>query len=104
MGRRSVSDRFRKQVTLRGQDQEYRDSNREERLLGWKLPLISNEGILLIEEHWRKTEASQVTVVVKNMPASGGNIETGVRSLGQEYPLEEPGRLQTIRSQGVRHE
>jgi len=59
---------------------------------------MSSEGILIIKEHWRKTEASQVALVVKNMPAGAGDIETGVRSLGQEYPLEEPGRLQTIRS------
>ena len=61
--------------------------------------------------------ASQVALVVKNPPASAGDIETQVPSLGQEDPLEEataahsnvlawrilwsegPGRLQSIGSQ-----
>ena len=33
--------------------------------------------------------ASQVVLAVKNLPASVGDIETRVRSLGQEHPLEE---------------
>ena len=33
--------------------------------------------------------ASQVALVVKNPPANAGDIETQVRSLGQEDPLEE---------------
>ena len=55
------------------------------------------------------------------LPANAGNIETRVRSLGQEDPLEkevathssilaweiqwteEPGGLQSMGSQGVRH-
>ena len=32
---------------------------------------------------------SQVALVVKNPPANVGDIEFGVRSLGQEDPLEE---------------
>ena len=66
--------------------------------------------------------ASQVALVVKNQPpASAGDIELWVRSLGQEDPLEEgtathssilawripmteePGRLQSTGSQRVRH-
>ena len=35
---------------------------------------MSNEGILPMKEHWRKTEASQVALVVKNMPASTGDM------------------------------
>ena len=33
--------------------------------------------------------ASQVVLVVKNLPANAGDIETQVRSLGREDPLEE---------------
>ena len=33
--------------------------------------------------------ASQVMLVVKNLPVNEGRRETGVRSLGQEDPLEE---------------
>ena len=64
--------------------------------------------------------ASQVVLVVKNLPVNAGGIETWVRSLGKEGPLEEgmaahssilawriswteePGRLQFIGSQRVR--
>ena len=63
-----------------------------------------------------------VALVVNNPSASAEGIEMQVRSLGQEDPLEEgmathsgilawkisqteePGRLQSIRSQRVRHE
>ena len=64
----------------------------------------------------------QVALVVKNPPASAGDIETWVRSLGGEDPLEEgmathssvlawripwteePGGLQSTGSQRVRHD
>ena len=60
--------------------------------------------------------------MVKNPPANAGDIETQVRSLGQEDPLEEgrathsiilawtiprteePGRLQSMGSQRVGHD
>ena len=60
--------------------------------------------------------------MVKNSPASAGDIEVGVQSLGQEDPLEkematyssilawripwteEPGRLQFMGSQRVGHD
>ena len=32
---------------------------------------------------------SQIALVVKNLPASAGDVETRVGSLGQEDPLEE---------------
>ena len=67
--------------------------------------------------------ASQVALVVKNLPASAGDAcETSVQSLGQEDPLEEgratpssilawripwteePGELQSIGSHRVRHD
>ena len=66
--------------------------------------------------------ASQVTLVVKNPPANAGDIETQVRSLGREDPLEEgtathsslpawripgteePGGLQCTGSRGVRQD
>ena len=38
-----------------------------------------------IGSHW----AYQVATVVKNLPASAGDVRMGVRSLGQEDPLEE---------------
>ena len=59
--------------------------------------------------------------MVKNLPANAGDIETRIRSLGGEDPLEEgmatlssilawripwteePGGLQSIESQRVRH-
>ena len=62
--------------------------------------------------------ASEVVLVVKNLPANAGDRETWVQSLGQEDPLEEgvathssilawetswteePGRLQSMRPQG----
>ena len=67
------------------------------------------------------TEASQVALVVKNPPSMQKKEETQVQSLGWEDPLEEgmaihsrilaweipwtkePGRLQSIGSQGVRY-
>ena len=67
------------------------------------------------------TGASQMLLVVKNLPANAGDVETQVRSLGEEDPLEEgmaalssilawripctqePGRLQSIGLQRVRH-
>ena len=36
-----------------------------------------------------KNGASQVELVVKNLPANAGDVETQVRSLGEEDPLEE---------------
>ena len=66
--------------------------------------------------------ASQVALGVKSPPAIAGDIETGVRSLGQEDVLEEgmathfgipaweisrteePGELQSMRFQRVRHD
>ena len=66
--------------------------------------------------------ASQVVLVVKNLPASAGDIKTCVQSLGQEDSLEkemathfslpawrilwteEPGGLQSMGSQRVRHD
>ena len=67
------------------------------------------------------SRASQVVLVVKNPPASAGDIKTWVQSLGQEGTLEEdmathssilawripwseePGRLQSTGLQRVRH-
>ena len=69
---------------------------------------------------WRH-QASQTALAVKNPSANAGDIETWVQSLSQEYPLkedmathssilawkipwtEEPGRLQSMGSQEVRH-
>ena len=66
--------------------------------------------------------ASQGALVVKNLPANAGDIETWVQSLGWEDPLEEdmathsrflagripwtkePGGLQSTGSQRVRHD
>ena len=63
------------------------------------------------------TRASQVVLMVKNLPANAGPIRDGVPSLGREDPLEEgmathssilawripwteePGELQSVRSQ-----
>ena len=63
-----------------------------------------------------------MVLVVKNLPANAGDIETWVQSLGREDPLEkgmathssilawriswteEPGGLQSIGSQGVGHD
>ena len=36
-----------------------------------------------------KPRASQVALVVKNLPPNAGDIETQVRTLGQEDPPEE---------------
>ena len=36
----------------------------------------------------REKGASQVALVIKNPPTSAGDIETWVRSLGREDPLE----------------
>ena len=65
--------------------------------------------------------ASGVVLVVKNSPVTAGNAKNTARSLGQENPLEkqqaihssilaweipwteEPGGLQSIESQRVRH-
>ena len=67
-------------------------------------------------------QTSQVVLVVKNPPGNAGDMETWVRSLGQEDPLEEgmathisilawgipwtegPGRLQSIGSERVGHD
>ena len=64
---------------------------------------------------------SQVVLVVKNLPANAGDVETRVQSLGQEDPLEEgmatyssvlawripwtegPGGLQSMGLQSVVH-
>ena len=66
--------------------------------------------------------ASQGALVVKNLPANAGDIETWVQSLGQKDPLEEgmatrssilawripwteePGGLWSIAMQRVRHD
>ena len=74
------------------------------------------------ELNWWRHQASQVALVVKNPPANAGDIEMWVWSLGQEDPLEEGmathssilawripwteelGRLQSMGSQGVRHD
>ena len=66
--------------------------------------------------------ASQVVLVVKNLPASAGDMRAMGSSLDQEDPLEEvlatcssilawriprieePGRLQSMGLQGVRHD
>ena len=71
--------------------------------------------------HLNAIGASQVVLVVKNLSASAGEREIWVQSLDQEDPLEEdmathssvlawripwigqPGRLQSIASQRVRH-
>ena len=63
-----------------------------------------------------------MVLVVKNLPANAGDVETRVQSLGQEDPLEEgmatyssvlawripwteePGGLQSIGLQRVRHD
>ena len=63
-----------------------------------------------------------MALLVKNPPAHAGDIETQVQSLGGEDPLsegtaahfsvlawrtpwtEEPGRLQSVGSQGIRHD
>ena len=48
--------------------------------------------ILLIEyvaHLYEQIRASQVALVVKNLPANAGDIRESVRSLGQEDPLEE---------------
>ena len=37
----------------------------------------------------KKSEASLVALVVKNLPANARDIEMWVQSLGQEDPLEE---------------
>ena len=68
------------------------------------------------------TGASPVALVEKNLPASAGDTREWVRSLGQEDPqeegtathtgilawripwTEEPGRLQSIGLQRVRHD
>ena len=75
--------------------------------------------LLFIEDSIRGKRASKVTQTVKNLPAMQ---ETQVRSLGQEDPLEkgmathssiltwrilwteEPGELQSMGSQEVRHD
>ena len=67
------------------------------------------------------TRASQVALVVKNLPANAGDTGDAGSILGSgrspggghgnplqcsclEIPTEEPGRLQSIRSQRVRHD
>ena len=68
------------------------------------------------------TLASQVAVMVKNLPANSGDLETRVQSLGPEDPLEkgtathssilvwripwteEPGGIQSMGLQRVRHD
>ena len=76
-----------------------------------------------VRVRYRVLWASQVALVVKNLPASAGDAcETSVQSLGQEDPLEEgratpssilawripwteePGELQSIGSHRVRHD
>ena len=70
----------------------------------------------------RYTETSHVVLVVKNPPANAGDTYVGAQSLGQKDALkkgmathssilawripwtEEPGRLQSMRSQRVRHD
>ena len=72
-------------------------------------------GLSTLPSYW-------VALVVKNPPAKAGYIETRVQSLAQEDPLgkgmathssilawgipriEEPGRLQSMGSQRVRHD
>ena len=67
-------------------------------------------------------QASQVTVVVKNPPASAGDVRDAGSVVGQEDPLaegmathssilawrfpwiEDPGELQTMGSQRLRHD
>ena len=58
------------------------------------MPKLFHQYILLtslLEYIWNMTISPhpQVAVVVKNLPASAGGIETWVRSLGEEDPLEE---------------
>ena len=43
----------------------------------------------LLIEHLLCNWASQVTLVLKNLPESAGNAETGIRSVGWEDPLKE---------------
>ena len=68
------------------------------------------------------TQASQVALVVKNLPSNAGDMRHGVRSMAQEDPLKEgmathsrilawripwtkePAGLQSIGLQRVRHE
>ena len=78
----------------------------------------------MMELHYHRVgvRASQVVLVVKNLPANVGDIETWVPSLSQEDPLEEsmathssilawripwteePGGLQPVGLQRVRHD
>ena len=58
------------------------------------MPRLFHQYILLtslLEYIWNMTISPhpQVAVVVKNLPANAGDIETWVRSLGWEDPLEE---------------
>ena len=47
--------------------------------------LLSTESLALPDTLW----ASQVVLVLKNLPASAGEPETGIRPLGREDPPEE---------------
>ena len=76
----------------------------------------------LTDQIYKELITSQVTLLIKNLPAIAGDIETWVQLLGQEDPLEdgmathssilawripwteEPGRLQSTGLQTVGHD
>ena len=82
----------------------------------WEKPTLPS-----FHDSLSKIRASQVVLVIKNLPANSGDIEMQVQSLGQEYPLEkgmathssilawriswieEPAGLQSVGSQRVGH-
>ena len=57
-------------------------------LLSWHWYFSWGGNCIYIYIAWEE-KASQVVPVVKNPPANAGDIQTWVRSLGQEDPLEE---------------
>ena len=57
-------------------------------LLSWHWYFSWGGNCIYIYIAWEE-KASQVVPVVKNPPANAGDIQTCVRSLGQEDPLEE---------------
>ena len=52
----------------------------------YKCCILLNEGTDIT---YSLGSASQVALVVRNLPANEGDMETGVQSLGWEDPLEE---------------
>ena len=52
----------------------------------YKCCILLNEGTDIT---YSLGSASQVALVVRNQPATAGDMETGVQSLGWEDPLEE---------------